>query len=177
MRIQSLESVNNIQISTDSPTERGCSLRSCVELDILLCPSLFLPVIVGGTPNEVHKTKGIVKVNCLSFPWLLYNFASSFNYSTNIWAMHDNDRPSDSIPYWSSVNSPHKGQWRGALMFSLICVLINVWVSSRGAGDLRRYRAHYDVTVWGFNQWPSNPGSLYTTWVSSWIVKEWTDVL
>ena len=23
--------------------------------------------------------------------------------------------------HWSSVNSPHKGQWRGALMFSLIC--------------------------------------------------------
>ena len=25
------------------------------------------------------------------------------------------------------VNSPHKGQWRGALMFSLICTLINAW--------------------------------------------------
>ena len=23
--------------------------------------------------------------------------------------------------HWSPVNSPHKGQWRGALMFSLIC--------------------------------------------------------
>ena len=45
------------------------------------------------------------------------------------------------------VNSPHKGQWRGALMFSLICVWINGWVNNRGAGDLRRYRAHYDVTV------------------------------
>ena len=47
----------------------------------------------------------------------------------------------------SSVNSPHKGQWRGALMFSLICVWINGWVNNREAGDLRRYRAHYDVTV------------------------------
>ena len=28
----------------------------------------------------------------------------------------------------SSVNSPHKGQWRGYLMFSLICAWINVWV-------------------------------------------------
>ena len=27
----------------------------------------------------------------------------------------------------SPVNFPHKGQWRGALMFSLICVLINGW--------------------------------------------------
>ena len=28
----------------------------------------------------------------------------------------------------SPVNSPHKGQWRGALMFSLICAWINDWV-------------------------------------------------
>ena len=39
------------------------------------------------------------------------------------------------------VNSPHKGQWRRALMFSLICV----WINNREAGDLRRNRAHYDV--------------------------------
>ena len=45
------------------------------------------------------------------------------------------------------VNSPHKGQWRGALMFSLICVWINGWVNNCEAGDLRRYRTHYDVTV------------------------------
>ena len=47
------------------------------------------------------------------------------------------------------VNSPHKGQWRGALMFSLICVRKNDWVNNREAGDLRRYRAHYDVIVMG----------------------------
>ena len=43
------------------------------------------------------------------------------------------------------VNSPHKGQWRGALMFSLICM--NGWVNNREAGDLRRYPVHYDVIV------------------------------
>ena len=45
----------------------------------------------------------------------------------------------------SPVTSPHKGQWRGALMFSLICVWVNDWVSNRGAGDLRPHRSHYDV--------------------------------
>ena len=53
----------------------------------------------------------------------------------------------------SPVNSPHKGQWRGALMFSLICVLINDWVNNREAGDLRRYRAHNDVTVMNDSWW------------------------
>ena len=45
------------------------------------------------------------------------------------------------------VNSPYKGQWRGALMFSLICVWINGWVNNHEAGDLRRYRVHYVVIV------------------------------
>ena len=40
----------------------------------------------------------------------------------------------------SPVNSPHKGQWRGTLMFSLIYAWINRWVNSREAGDLRRHR-------------------------------------
>ena len=47
----------------------------------------------------------------------------------------------------SPVNSPHKGQWRGALMFSLICAWINGWVNNREAGDLRCHLADYDVTV------------------------------
>ena len=45
------------------------------------------------------------------------------------------------------VNSPHKGQWRGALMFSLICTQINSWVNNGEAGDLRRHHAYYDVIV------------------------------
>ena len=47
----------------------------------------------------------------------------------------------------SPVNSPHKGQWRRALMYSLICARINDWVNNREAGDLRRHQAHCDVIV------------------------------
>ena len=47
----------------------------------------------------------------------------------------------------SPVNSLHKGQWRGTLMFSLICLWLNGWVNNREAGDFRRCRAHYDVNV------------------------------
>ena len=69
---------------------------------------------------------------------------------------HDNVIKWKNFPrYWpfvrgihrSAVNSPHKGQWRGALIFSLICVWINGWVNKREARDLRRYRGHYDVIV------------------------------
>ena len=43
----------------------------------------------------------------------------------------------------SPVNPPHKVQWRGALMFSLVCT----WTNNNDADGLRRHRAHYDVTV------------------------------
>ena len=51
----------------------------------------------------------------------------------------------------SPVNFPHTGQWRGALMFSVIYAWINDWVNNREAGDLRHQHGHYDVIVmWRF---------------------------
>ena len=47
----------------------------------------------------------------------------------------------------SPVNPAHKGQWRGALMFSLIHAWINGWVNNDEAGNLGLHRAHNDVTV------------------------------
>ena len=71
-------------------------------------------------------------------------------------AIHDDVIKWKQFPrYWpfvreihrSPVNSPHKGQWRGALMFSLICARINGWVNNGEAGDLRRHTTHCDVIV------------------------------
>ena len=45
------------------------------------------------------------------------------------------------------VDSPNKGHWRGALMFSSICACPNGWTNTLNAGDLRQHRAHYDVSV------------------------------
>ena len=47
----------------------------------------------------------------------------------------------------SPVDSPHKGQWHGSLMFSLIFVWTNGSENNRDGGDFRRHRAHCDVTV------------------------------
>ena len=90
--------------------------------------------------------------------WLEMNRSDTWAFSlhTSIGPCHDEVIKWKHFPrYWpfvwgihrSPVNSPHKGQWRGALMFSLICVWINGWENNREAGDLRHYRAHYDVTV------------------------------
>ena len=61
----------------------------------------------------------------------------------------------------SAVNSPHRSQWRGALMFSLICARIKGWVNNRKAGDLRRHRAHYDVIVM---LWKYTPFFIFGGW-------------
>ena len=81
----------------------------------------------------------------------------------------------------SLVNSPHKGQWRGAFMFTLICVWINGCVNNREAGDLRRYRVHYDITLMsvlcfllhGYS-WPD---IAYTAAVGRllYLVKQWSE--
>ena len=48
----------------------------------------------------------------------------------------------------SPVNPSHDGQWRGDLIFFLICAWINSWVNNHEAGVLMRHRARYDVIVW-----------------------------
>ena len=47
----------------------------------------------------------------------------------------------------SPVNSPHKGQWRGALIFSLICAWKKNkhWVNTREAGDFLILSHQYHI--------------------------------
>ena len=84
-----------------------------------------------------------------SMSWCRVFTVSTFQRS---WWRHQMETFPRSWPFvWrihrSPVNSPHKGLWRGALLFSLICAWIDGWTNNRDAGDLRRHRAHYDVTV------------------------------
>ena len=72
-----------------------------------------------------------------------------------IFTMHDDVIKWKHFPrYWPFVrNSPVPGEvatQRPATQsfdIFLICVWINGWVNDGEAGDLRRYRARYDVTV------------------------------
>ena len=66
------------------------------------------------------------------------------------------------LHHQSLVNSPHKGQWHRALVFSLICACTNGWVNSRNASDFRCHRAHYDVTVMS---WPHHKMCQESDWL------------
>ena len=71
----------------------------------------------------------------------------------------------------SPVNSPHKGQWRGALMFSLIWAWTNRCVNNREAGNLWHHRAHYDGAVMRWKFRSSNPpiSELASRHISCWM--------
>ena len=105
-------------------------------------------------------------VQCGTFVWCIVVLVKWVHYSLrhriNVPPFKIQDSIHDDVIKWrhfprywpfvrrihrSPVNSPHKGQWRGALMFTLICARIKGWVNNCEAGDLRRNRAHYDVIV------------------------------
>ena len=96
--------------------------------------------------STVHScTVGTVAIICLSqWQWSNHEY-----YHDNVikWKHFPHNWPFVQGIHRSPVNSPHKGQWSWALMFSLICVWINGWVNNGEAGDLKRHRAHYDVIV------------------------------
>ena len=100
------------------------------------------------------------------FPWLILVFVIQHVYSVCtlpqgrwVWAIthwHDDVIKLKHFPRYcpfvrgihqSPVNFPHKGQARGALVFSLIFPWTNSWANNGDAGDLRRHRTHYDVIV------------------------------
>ena len=94
----------------------------------------------------------VIKCSVRSTLSLFYGFNSRHNMISN----HDDVIKGKHFPrYWtfvrgihrSPMNSIHKGQWREDLTFSLMYAWTNGWVDNRDAGDLRRHRSHYDVTV------------------------------
>ena len=96
--------------------------------------------------------------NFANSDWLVFWGSSLIMASLFLfhWVYHDDVMKWKHFPrYWpfargihrSTVNSPHKGQWRVALMFSLIYAWIRGWVNNREAGDLRRHQVHYGVIV------------------------------
>ena len=113
--------------------------------------------ITVKSPRGQWVTLSIITM-CLNITHKSYSHISQGLMSqgkAGMWGHDDVIKWKHFLHYWpfvqgihrSPVNSPHKGQWPGALMFSLICVWINGCVNNREAGDLRRYRAHYDVIV------------------------------
>ena len=70
------------------------------------------------------------------YTWSIYPYSPGLFKIAPVLANHDDVIKWKHFPrYWPFVRGihgefPHKGQWRGALMFSFICAWINVWVNN-----------------------------------------------
>ena len=108
-----------------------------------VCVICYLKISDGGTPSCVWCYK-MLRESATRGSWC----ARTINHGDVIkWKHFPRYWPFVQGIHRSPVNSPHKGQWRGALMFSLICTRINGWENNGEAGDLRRHRVDYVVTV------------------------------
>ena len=102
-----------------------------------------------------HQNTRNLKKFCQHWRRLVLRDTSRFQTRQNDTSHDDVIKWSHFPWYWpfvrgiprSPVNSPHKDQWRGALVFSLVCAWINGWVNTGEAGHWRRHGAHYDVIV------------------------------
>ena len=119
--------------SYDSPRQRPDG-RNCIR---------GLHLLPRGTSDNAVIT---IAARGLGVLWLCWSMWDNGHDDVIKWKHFPRYWPFVRGIHRSPVNSPPKGQWRGALMFSLICVWINGWVNNREAGDLRGYHAHYDVT-------------------------------
>ena len=134
--------------------------ESWLGADLLYCsaPTMFIPnhlaivtrlCVSIDVCRQEQCIKSIFSIVILCCLFKDGNFPTSNHY-------HDNVIKWKHFPrYWPFVRGgppvtsgfPHRGQWRGALMFSSICSWTNSSGNNLDAVDLRRHRAHYDVTI------------------------------
>ena len=122
-------------------------------MDIFTGDSRLLPHenLLSREINEINIE--FRTFNCLHIKLTVWFRAHVVNpTAVEAWVVHDDV---NKWRYWpfvrgihrSPVNYPYKGQWRGALMFSLIWVWINDLVNKGEAGDLRRYRESVQISA------------------------------
>ena len=100
---------------------------------------LFHPHNHHLSPNSPRLMLLFVKCATVNKVYLILSYLIKWKPLSRYWPLvRGNHR--------SPVDSPHKGQWRGALMFSWSAPE-QTRANNRDVGDLRRHRAHYDVIV------------------------------
>ena len=130
------------------PNFNGCTVEvwsDCYSIPhCLICVFISLTMLwsiarlplrhhITVTSHEYHDVSNPWKLNCLSKN--LFSQTGSGNHQMTWWR-HQMETFSALLALCAGnspvpVNSPHKGQWRGALMFSLIYACISDLVNNR----------------------------------------------
>ena len=100
--------------------------------------SQFLQQLVLANRKEWHRSSELLDpLREESSGGRSILLAPSYMRQELAWLRHQMETFSPLLAHCAG-NSPAPGQWRGALVFSFICVWIDSWVNNREAGDLRR---------------------------------------
>ena len=92
-------------------------------------------------PNLHRQSLRHIRLNITYFPQIRGHNGINYHVDVIKWKYFLRYGPFVWEIHRSPVNSPHKGQWCGALVFSVICAWTNGWVNNRDAGDLRLSRS------------------------------------
>ena len=121
-----------------------CICMFFFRVDIGICAPVCLSVQGMPAITENAMTWFTSYLVTMLIPWVSINDSHDVikwkhfpHYWPFVWEIHR-----------SPVNSLHKGQWRGSLMFSLIGAWLNGCINNGEAGDLRCHRAHLWVREW-----------------------------
>ena len=142
-------------------------MASIMQYRVTLCRVVMRVDYVIIAWARFQQSHCYVNPNCTWSASRLYNTRSGHD-DVITWKHFPRYWPFGRGIHWSPVHSPHKGQWRGALMFPLICARRNQCANNREAGDFRRHRALYDVIVMAVVEMPGDEISTY------WCVKKMT---
>ena len=152
--IQSLHSLWNFNWQSNNPVNNICA---CGKLQYKLSHFYNTRILSYGYVS-IQTYLVYIALTFPTQPWVITNHDDVIK-----WKHFPRYWPFVRGIHWSPVNFPHKGQWRGVLMFSLICTWINGCVNNDDAGDLRRHYADYDVIamfqnmkaylIWMDNEW------------------------
>ena len=113
-------------------------------------------LVTNMTTKSHWLSRTIVQFSVLCFAstwwvwgrqWSRHEIVYNFHDKVIKWKHFSCNRPFLwGIHLWHA-NSLHKGQWRGTLVFSMICSWKYGWTNNWNAGDLRSQRPHDYVTV------------------------------
>ena len=134
--------------------------------------TVYLNLTVTNMPSVCHDQNRPRSAILSLLIWL--GWVATQTFHTLHWLCDDVIKKKPFPRHWpfvrgilrSPVDSPHKDQWRGALVISLISAWTNGWANNGHAGDLRRHRAHDDVTVVELRG--SNAAYQEDNWTWSW---------
>ena len=103
----------------------------------------------GPVTRKIFPFDDVVIIKSNGFAWSIYPHSSGLHHCMMTSSNGNIFRVTGHLcgEFTGPSEFPAQKPVTRSVGVSLICVWIHDWINNRGAGNLRRYRAHYDVIV------------------------------